>query len=137
MGRGLSELQRTILRLALVARRKPPPDQSWLPPKLREQLPPPSPEPLRLAEVLIRHWGWQPIPGRTSYDGAPKFDPEQIGRRRYNAARASLARAVRRLRERNLIRRSAAGIHLTDAGLPVAERLMGAYASAAEEDPTA
>lgn len=62
---------------------------------------------LYTAEILERAFGFEP---RYKFDYWPggqrnaiKFDPEQIGKERYNAARASVSRALTRLYDRMLI----------------------------------
>lgn len=61
-----------------------------------------------------------------SNPGSHRFDREQIGRERYDAAQASISRAVRRLEARGLVERYVgavsrwAGLRLTDAGFEAA-----------------
>jgi hypothetical protein len=84
-------------------------------------------------EVLQRVWGfenrWAHLPHRTPERW--HFRQRQIPYGRYNAALASLSRAVRRLAQRGLVTRHRgtswrgtwAGVKLTVVGVPVAERL--------------
>ncbi len=61
-----------------------------------------------------------------AHPGTRRFDREEIGRARYDAAQASLSRAVRRLEARGLVGGRPAGairrpgVKLTDTGLEVA-----------------
>ncbi len=62
---------------------------------------------LYTAEILERAYGFEP---KNKYDYWPwgqrnaiKFDPQTIGEERYNAARASVSRALKRLSDRMLI----------------------------------
>jgi hypothetical protein len=61
-----------------------------------------------------------------SKPGSHRFDREQIGRERYDAAQASISRTVRRLEARGLVERYVAdvsrwaGLRLTDAGVEAA-----------------
>lgn len=65
-------------------------------------------------EILERVYGFKPKykhdtdPGWPYRDGI-KFDPQEIGEKRYNAARASVSRALTRLRDRVLIERGGHG----------------------------
>jgi hypothetical protein len=85
MGRGLSGLQRYILRET--ARR----------------------ERLHPADILAGFFGW-PTLGPLRPEGERcrglNFDREEVGPERYNASMASLSRAIRRLEDRGLIERS-------------------------------
>jgi hypothetical protein len=61
--------------------------------------------------------------------GHKRFDPEVIGRSRYNAASAAISRAVARLAKRGLVTQVCgavshwAGIELTELGVVLAERV--------------
>ena len=61
-----------------------------------------------------------------SNPGSHRFDRDQIGRARYDAAQASVSRAVRRMEARGLLKRYVgevsrwAGLRLTDAGFEAA-----------------
>jgi hypothetical protein len=105
MGRGLSDLQRFILRRA------------------GEQ-----PQ-LAYAEVLVEYFGWRPVAGtlRRGRDGVVRgglhwFDPNAIGRQRYRSSRAVLSQACSRLAARGLVRclqgaqGSWSAVPITDAG---------------------
>jgi hypothetical protein len=90
MGRGLSELQRFILRRASELRR------------------------LHYAEVLVEYFGWQPVgpwaalrrhAGDLAHPGAHRFDAAMIGHTRYHNTRSVLAQACRRLEARGLVTR--------------------------------
>lgn len=105
MGRGLSDLQRFIMRRA------------------GEQ-----PQ-LAYAEVLVEYFGWPPATGtlRRGQDGlvrggTHRFDPDAIGRRRYHSTCVTLSQACRRLAARGLVtfrqgaQRRWSAVELTAAG---------------------
>lgn len=111
MGRGLSDLQDTILRMALANRDVGRFDGADV----------------YDAEVLARYFGWDGIP--TSHDRGPRFSVGAIGPGRYRSARASLSRAMGRLALRGLVirvstmcRRSS-GVVLTEEGVDRARSL--------------
>jgi hypothetical protein len=74
----------------------------------------------------VRWYGGEPL---HSHPGSHHFDREEIGRARYDAAQASVSRAVRRLETRGLAERYAGavsrwtGVRLTDAGFEAAPKL--------------
>ena len=114
MGRGLSELQKTILLMAYGHRG----DGHGVE--------------LRYPEVLRECWGWEPVrrgwgEGRRSSPVRRHFSKAEIGEREYRSAQASLSRAVRRLEERGLVERGRLFGHgvldLTERGVQVAEGL--------------
>ena len=84
-------------------------------------------------EILAGYFGfpmrWYDREPLHSHPGAHRFDREQIGRERYDAAQASVSRAVKRLEARGLVERYAgaasrwAGLRLTDAGFEAAPML--------------
>jgi hypothetical protein len=66
------------------------------------------------SQLLHRIWGfdagqenWRRGPRAFSWEhhhvGSPLFNPDEIGRAKYNAAKASLSRALRRLQDRGLV----------------------------------
>jgi hypothetical protein len=134
VGRGLSTLQKTILRTAYrgYSRRQGKNRQTGAD--------------AYYAEILHEHYGWQPVLGplRSKGDAAaaaeedgcsfhhgPHFDREQIGHKPYKAAQAALSRAVLRLVRRGLVdarqgaRSRWSGVNLTEAGVKEARRLCG------------
>lgn len=99
MGRGLSELQKTILRVALEkhlafeARIASGNDYRGFLEGDTDR-----------AQVLMEHFGWEQYGGdypRQVFD----FLPEEIGREKYRAGQAALSRAIRRLIDRGLLDR--------------------------------
>jgi hypothetical protein len=72
--------------------------------------------------------------GRPVRDYGKNFRPHLIGQAAYNRGNASLSRAVRRLVERGLLRRTY-GRHLTDAGRELV-RTWGVEPVAVEDGPT-
>ncbi len=119
MGRGLSDLQKTILRLALRNR------------NVGDGGGPTWGVDVLHSEVLVEHFGWH---GETRnqwgnrIQGGNIFDRLAIGPKAYASARAALSRAVARLEQRGLavavhgVTRWA-GATLTDAGVALAEQL--------------
>lgn len=130
MGRGLSELQRTILRLAVDNRGRH--REAVL--GLRESLGAAvSVETcgadVYYAEVLAYYWGWEgTVPWRENR--RRRFSKAQIGPMAYSSALASLSRAMLRLQKRGLVvgkqgRGSRwSGADLTDAGAELAAALL-------------
>jgi hypothetical protein len=142
MGRGLSELQRSILRLALHNR-----TAEGLEPILDR--PPRGGADVYAWEVLESAYGfrehrrldWSGKPAETRYGsssgnfaghrkpgGEPLFSRSAIGPRRYNAAHVAVSKAFYRLQERGLAKGfifggKAAGLKLTAEGVEMAERL--------------
>jgi hypothetical protein len=114
MGRGLSDLQRAILRLALTNRADP---------HRRAQVD------LYTAEILVDLYHWPTTVPLARGPGLQHFDRDAIGHDRYNTVRASVSRALRRLEDRGLIARYDGvtarwtGLRLTDQGLTTAEHL--------------
>jgi len=136
MGRGLSELQKSILRLAYhnrlerlerIAKKTDP--GSHEPLVLTRGVGPPD---LYYAEVLREHFGWEvrslwwrPERGQRPSRGQ-NFEMKEIGERRYHSVQSSLSRAVVRLEERGLVERLEhylAALDLTQRGLEEAEKL--------------
>ena len=121
MGRGLSELQQTILLLGLRGREG----------KAQAVEDQPAAD-VHYDDILAEHWLWKPTPpparDRRLSKGR-RFDPYEIGAP-YNHAHAALSRAVTRLVGRGLatrVPRSAShgvGVALTDAGVAAAYRLL-------------
>ena len=105
MGRGLSALQRTALRMALDGSREEAPRCAHT----------------TNAEVIKACYGFPRRPGRP--DGIPRFSRAGIGEQRYNAAVAAVSRALARLESRGLVERWRGCVTLTDAGVRVAAEL--------------
>ena len=121
MGRGLSPLQQEILMMAWACKEKR--DPPWL---------------TRHA-ILVQLWGWETAREGLTYwfEHWQQFDPSAIGARAYQSAMASLSRAIRRLRERGLVRFCVgeSDVHivwLTEHGRIEAERLSVKKRSAAQ-----
>lgn len=131
MGRGLSELQKSILRIAYRNHQAGPMTHGGI-----------SKTHAYYAEVLHEHFGF-PIERRSYIDknatdsmylrsnpASHTFDLHAIGESRYRAAQAALSRAVKRLSERGLVewmQGEAArwsGVNLTKAGMAEAEKLL-------------
>jgi hypothetical protein len=113
--RGLSQLQRQILRLAL--------DKG-------------ADVTLWRAELLAACFGFQPKPVRLYGSNdltkpGQHFSPQQVGVARYRSAQVSLSRAVRRLEDRGLVAMwegvyaSRRGLQLTPAGVEAASETNG------------
>jgi hypothetical protein len=95
-------------------------------------------------EVLAGYFGfpvrWYEGDGLRSHPGSRHFDREAIGRSRYDAAQASLSRAVRRLEKRGLVTRYVgamsrwSGLRLVDSAVEAASRL-GLSAGSLPTDP--
>ncbi len=126
MGRGLSELQQNILRMALATYQQPKP-KDWT-----------STVDVYEVEILVLCYGFHPVKtsawveptGRWPLRGwrghlaQPQvFSAEIEGKERYNVARAAVARAIRRLEARGLITQNGRGVRLTYEGVRVAEEL--------------
>ncbi len=127
MARGLSDLQKLILRLALDNRRQ----QELLPQEHYSA-------DVRYAEVLVVYFGF-PVTGiyitskgtdlerANSSAGCQKFSKEKIGKERYAAEQAALSRAFSRLQQRGLVTWVCGAIarwsggKLTEAGRAAAE----------------
>lgn len=114
MGRGISPLQRTILVIADRNKRNGTGAESES--KGGDVL---------YWEVLVEHFGWTPK-HRDRY-GVLKFSPAEIGEARYNAALASVSRAMWRLGQRGLLTckqgRAWSGGDLTPLGQELASTL--------------
>ena len=112
MARGLSELQRTILRVALRNRHRAP-TRYW--------------GDVTRAEIFAAHYGWQTIDGNQGrlVGNAITFAVADIGRYRYQSAHVAVTRAVQRLIGRALIKRSgpSRGLRLTQQGVTKAESI--------------
>jgi hypothetical protein len=133
MGRGLSPLQRTILRLAYknyVAENRQRDDSEERARHVKtmmSQLGSPGSETYRtvkmlssgksgadvyFAEVLVEYYGWTPSSPYALKDrdgrrvpGGKKFIPEEIGDNTYHTAHAAVSRAALRLEQRGLVTR--------------------------------
>lgn len=108
MGRGLSDLQKCILRLALKEGKD-----------------------LHKAVILHAYYGWEPKPGYWHGDPLP---PEKVLRgygqiftsteiENYESAQAAVSRAVTRLRARGLLEEDWREITLSEAGKEVAKSI--------------
>ncbi len=97
MGRGLSELQRFILKEADRAGDVAPPD------------------------ILERYFGWKST-RRPRRPGGNRFSPREMGTDRYHKTMVTLSRSIRRLECRGLVQRATAvlgnrfRLRLTDKG---------------------
>lgn len=117
MGKGLSPLQKTVLRVALKNRDAGDGAQGT---RGCDAL---------YREILAEHFGW-PIPERSSKRtyGAKHFTKAAIGESRYRSNLASLSRAMLRLSERGLTECIRglywAGCNLTPEGEKTARALM-------------
>lgn len=114
MGRGLSDLQKSILVMAYG-----------------------NHEPTRgsfgcdlyTKDVLTGYYGWVPVKGYLDSPGSQSFDIQAIGEQKYRSTRAAVSRAFRRLERRGLVTRVMAvrsvwaGINLTEEGAEVAQSL--------------
>jgi hypothetical protein len=126
MGRGLSDLQRRILRL--VAARAESPEAT--PRSYLNGTPTPV---VRQSEILAVCYGL-PLARRYEKEASPfhgqNFDRAAIGHKRYATARAGVSRAIGRLKARGLVirctsvyNRCSAGIALTEVGKAMAAEL--------------
>jgi hypothetical protein len=80
MGRGLSQLQMGILRLAL--------DRGGM---------------VRVRDILEALWAWKPKPGKEGHNGGPAFSRGSIGAEKYSRVHSTLSRTLARLRKRGLV----------------------------------
>ena len=112
MPRGLSDLQRTILRVAL-RNRQHAPTRFW--------------GDVTRAEILAAHYGWQPFDGDQGrlVGKTQAFAIARIGGDRYQSAHVAVTRAVQRLIGRGLIERGglSRGLRLTQQGVTEAESI--------------
>lgn len=128
MGRGLSDLQKTILRRALTNRRAE-----------GRQGARGGADVVR-AEILADYWGWEMkhAPGwfyqhRDGWQwralGGQHFSARKVGSETYNSAQAALTRAFLRLERRGLVTLVSAaysnwsGVNLSEPGIEVAKGL--------------
>ena len=112
MGRGLSELQKSILRVAYRNR------SAGV--KQHEAADAVN------AEILHEHFRF-PLTGSVEF-GGQYFDVGKIGESAYRVARASLSQAIKRLEERGLVHlcwgiTRHSGVVLTDVGHSIAKEL--------------
>ncbi len=119
MGRGISDLQKSVLRIAYRNRVR-----EFCLPECEPGVKPPC-EALR-TEVLIEHFGFPQI-----WKGSPRWRADgwrwpwhgqwirksAVGHRRYVSAHASLSRSSLRLVRRGLINEDPWGYNLTDEGV--------------------
>jgi hypothetical protein len=105
MARGLSDLQKFILREAA---KKPVATQTT------------CYDMLCTYEICIGYYGWKPYGGKRSA-ADNNFDPDKIGRDKYNSVHVAIKKACDRLEKRGLVERggngrSWTGVFLTDRG---------------------
>lgn len=141
MGRGLSDLQRTILRLAYENRQAPPePDRQ--PEWAKAMFGPAQSNGIDVyySEILVNGFGfplrrWRRDEGlsdrtvaRRRFTGQ-KFAMTEIGNKRYASAQAAVSRAFARLERRGFVELYSgayarwSGAKLTDAGVEIAKSL--------------
>ncbi len=121
MGRGLSELQKTMLRLAFRNRVS------------ENRTAESRGSDLYYYEVLAAYWGWdlpEHVQGRDHrHPGEHKFSKAAIGTKAYGTAHAALSRAVIRLQQRGLVDAISgkyshwSGLNLTTDGITAALEL--------------
>ena len=117
MGRGLSQLQKSILIIARRNRgRRWKPGGRW---RYRDG-------DVVNREVLIKVYGFRPLYNpQKKRNGCTIFDRRAIGINRYRSASVAVVKAFNRLTKRGLARREYNhGIILTDEGLRVAKTLL-------------
>jgi hypothetical protein len=102
MGRGLSPLQRSLLRMGSERRIK------------QQDCHAPEVPGLMFRDALVVLWGDM---------GCGRRERDTVSQARYNVAKASLSRSLRRLRQRQLVTTCRSSIYLTDAGIEEARRL--------------
>ena len=105
MVKGLSEMQKKVLRIAYNNKRKHPT----------------SKVDVSNRTILIKVYGFKPLVNINKVNpGVLVFDREDIGVKKYNSASVSVARCFNRLVARGLAEREYnQGIKLTDAGVKV------------------
>ena len=112
MGRGLSELQKRILKLAYT----------------NATTPKDCTERLYNYQIFEHIYGWVPTPRAGT--GSPKFNPDEIGHNAYRSAKVVVHKACRRLESRGVVIIVEAscshwvGIALTDAGRELTANLV-------------
>ena len=124
MGRGLSELQRDILRLALQNRER---NCTQLVTRADRGA---SGRDLYYCQIFEKLFGWRNRTRRISYlHHGQHFSRREIGKGSYDSVHASVSRAVSRLMKRGLVVEWKglcwSGIDLTVAGVRVADPLLG------------
>ena len=122
VGKGLSELQKAVLRLACENRER---GQGGRVLADGSQIG----TDVTYPQVLAGYFGWEAAGSRSRFY---QFSKKEIGEKRYRSAMASLSRAFGRLEARGLIERTHSlmaagwtGADLTDEGREVARRLLG------------
>ena len=123
MGRGLSDLQKVILRRAAQQRSV----RELQRPRLGGRCAPPARPDAFYFELLADAFGWKPKSWGNF--GGRHFSRAALGDHRYRAALASLSRACARLEARGLLQRVQVlqwGVLLTDKGAVVAAHLVAA-----------
>ena len=113
MARGLSDLQKSILKLAYEKR------------MLGQKT---GPCDVCTTQVLLEIYDW-PLVENCFSVAAHNFDRNEVGRREYDQAMVSVSRALKRLEARGLVtrfksRRAWSGISLTPAGVEASEKLL-------------
>ncbi len=107
MTRGLSKLQRSILKLAY---------------QNRPQDPNQPCEVIR-SDVLQSLYGWRPVRHRFRAS-TPIFDRQEVGMAKYRAAQVSVTKAINRLKHRGLVTYSMRCLQLTPTGVDAAAAMM-------------
>ncbi len=129
MGRGLSDLQKAILRIALRQQEAHAAEAAGLVASFGRE---PSAYgcDVQHKDVLAEHFGFQKRKAKMfSFEEPDRFDRQAIGPAIYNRAEAALSRAIVRLESRGLVHRAQgavarwSGATLTDEGLRVAREL--------------
>jgi hypothetical protein len=122
MGRGLSELQQTILVEALRIRSLPAAERHPCRYHWRD---------VTSSDIRAAYWGWQPISEWGMYPGDGGWDHRfsrrgrgGIGYRKGRSVDATLNRAFRRLEARGFLTHLGNGYMLTEAGLEWAAQLL-------------
>jgi DNA-binding MarR family transcriptional regulator len=128
MGRGLSDLQKYILKEA-AAQNPNERGNQWL----------------YNHDIFMGYYGWEPHIRNYDMRAANNFLPSAIGEKKYNAAHVAVRKACDRLEQRGLIncissygRRSWAAVEITDKGREVAASILAKadLADKAEKQPT-
>ena len=120
MGRGLSDLQKRILKLALTHTRSRVPEDYWASTD--------DPERLYNHQIFEHLYGWQPGP-LAMWQRTPTFKPDDIGTKAYRSAKVIVHKSCRRLESRGLVTIFDAdflnrkGIVLTPEGREIAEKI--------------
>lgn len=146
MGRGLSDLQKTVLSLTFENRQAgigaypTTDDEREICEEMGFSCEEMSGHDLTTAELVHRHFGWMPgyespYYGRKKIEDPiefirgrrfnQKFIRSDIGDEEYNRVHATVSRTLKRLESRGLIKNGGWKLRLTDAGLTQAQQLNG------------